>query len=145
MPVLTRAKDTASENEVARFMAERWSCEVHRTGYMDTWDFFGTQNGRTRFIAELKTRAVPYGTYPTVFLSAHKWLQLNYAAASMNITALFVVRFDDAILYANLAEVDARDHELAGRTDRPDQINDRELIIHVPLDSMKFLHDGRNI
>jgi hypothetical protein len=36
-------------------------------------------------------------------------------------------------------QVDARDHELAGRFDRPDQVNDQELIIHVPINEMKVL------
>jgi hypothetical protein len=137
--IRTRQQDKESERLVADLMRQRWQCDVHTTGYLDGWDFVGTKDGRTAFIAELKTRDVTSTTYETVFLSAHKWLAISYAAAAMNITALFIVRFNDCILYQNMKDIDASDHRIAGRDDRTGAPNDRELIIDVPVYEMKRL------
>jgi hypothetical protein len=137
--IRTRQRDTESENEVARLMETAWQCEVHRTGYLDTWDFVGTKEGRTVFIAELKTRDVTSTTYDTVFLSAHKWLALAHASAAMNISAIFIVRFKDAILYQPIKNIDATQHRMAGRNDRTGAPNDKELIIDVPVYEMRQL------
>lgn len=120
-------------------MQSKWDCEVHRTGYLDAWDFVGIKEGRTVFIAELKTRDITTTTYDTVFLSAHKWLSLSYAAAAMEITALFVVRFKDKTMYMNMKHIDATGPRMAGRDDRTGAPNDKELIIDVPVYEMKEL------
>lgn len=140
--IRTQEKDKDSEREVAALMRKRWDCEVQHTGYLDGWDFVGIKNGRTVFIAELKTRNNSSQKYGTVFLSAHKWLALSYASQALGITGLFVVRFKDAVLYQDIGTIDARHHTLAGRSDRPDAPNDQELIIEVPISGMKEL--GRN-
>jgi len=120
-------------------METRWECVVHQTGYLDAWDFVGTKDGRTVFIAELKTRDISSTTYDTVFLSAHKWLALSHAAAAMGIAAIFVVRFKDAIMYRNMKHIDATAHRMAGRDDRTGAPNDKELIIDVPVYEMQRL------
>lgn len=138
-PVVTRPRDKQREAEVAGLMEDRWSCRVQRTGYLDGWDFVGVKDGRTVFIAELKSRNVPRSQYPTVFLSAHKWFRLAHASAALGVAGLFVVRFTDAVLWQSVREIDATRHRIAGRTDREGMPNDRELIIDVPVDGMKVL------
>jgi len=141
--IRTRPQDKESEQHVARLMEERWQCTVRPTGYLDAWDFVGIKEGRTVFIAELKTRDITSTTYDTVFLSAHKWLQLSHAAAAMHLTALFVVRFKDCVKYVNMKHIDASDHRMAGRDDRTGAPNDLELIIDVPVYLMHTLDTER--
>lgn len=132
-------RDRQGEDETKRLLEQRWGCAIHHTGYLDAWDFVGVKDGRTVFLAELKTRTTPMGTYPTVFLSAYKWLRLAHASAALGVTALFVVRFTDAVAWIALSDVDARAHRVAGRTDREGMPNDRELMIEVPIASMKVV------
>ena len=137
--IRTRPKDTASENEVAQLMETKWNCQVHRTGYLDAWDYTGTKDGRTVFIAELKTRNNPSTQYPTLYLSAHKWFRLLQASTGLDVPAIFIARFTDSILYQPINKIDARKSTMAGRTDRAGAANDLELMILVPISDMSCL------
>ena len=139
MPIRTRSEDTTSENQIASLMETRWDCAVHRTGYLDAWDYIGVKDGRTVFIAELKTRNNPSTQYPTVYLSAHKWITLLQGALGLGVTPLFIVRFTDVVMYKRITEIDARKSTMAGRFDRPDAPNDVELMILVPVSEMRVL------
>jgi hypothetical protein len=135
--VLTRPSDTKNENDVARTIEKAWGCSVDRSGYFDAWDFYGYKDRRLVFIAELKVRTNASSTYPTVFLSVHKWSRLVAAAAGLGVQGLFIVKFSDKLMYARVRDIDARNHTIAGRTDRPGVANDQEPIIEVPVNEMK--------
>lgn len=141
-PILTRPMDSENERRVMDEIGRAWECECRRMGYLDAWDFHGIRDGRTVFIAELKSRTNPRDKYPTVFLSLHKWWALTNAGMGMGVTPVFVVRWSDAIGYITLREVDPRHNRMAGRPQRAGAPNDTELIIDVPVSAMHALDAG---
>lgn len=132
-------EDRVREDDVCQRLEQAWRCVITRTGYLDAFDFFGQRDGRTVCIGEIKNRNVTVDTYPTLYLSAHKWLMLVTAAAGMNVKAMFVASFQDELRYVDLGQVDARNHTVAGRFDRPDAPNDKELMILVPIEQMRAI------
>ena len=140
MILRTTAPDTEREDRLCRLIEDAWGVRTVRTGYLDGFDLIGVREGKTVFVGEIKNRNVPHTAYPTIFLAAHKWLKLVWAAQGLDAKAIFFASFSDGrVLWADLAKVDARRNEIAGRTDRPDAPNDQELVIHVPTADMRPL------
>lgn len=140
MILRTTAPDTEREDALCRRIQEAWNVRTLRTGYLDGFDLIGIREGKTVFVGEIKNRNVASDAYPTIFLAAHKWLKLVTAAQALDAKALFFVSFNDgAVTWVDLATVDARNNEIAGRTDRPDAPNDQELVIHVPTSQLRRL------
>lgn len=138
MTVVTRPVDVANERAVADVLERVWQCSMHRYGFMDSLDWWIERRGKTVGYAELKARDVELAYYPTVYLALRKWLALQLAALT-GPSGLFVVRFTDAMCFANVHDIDARRITVAGRSDRPDMPNDREPIIEVPIATMTVI------
>lgn len=138
----TTERDTERENLVCQILEREWKCLITRTGYLDDFDIIAVRQGRTQAIGEIKNRNNPSDQYRTVFFAAHKWLRLLEASRGLGVPGLFIVNFTDQVRYIDAGKIDARDHEIAGRMDRPDAPNDQELIIHVPVGQMRPILKG---
>lgn len=136
MTVRTTELDRQREDKVCALLESAWGVRIHRTGFFDSYDLLGIEGGKTRFIGEIKSRHVSHDTYPSVFLSAHKWLTLLSGSKGLGVKGLFIVSFIDEVRWIDVAQVDASKCEIAGRVDRPDAPNDQELVIHVPVNAM---------
>jgi hypothetical protein len=129
--------DNERERDVARHVAQYCGFQLRSFGaQFSPIDYYAVRDGRVAAVLEIKVRTHAADTYPTVWLSARKWLVLTLAAAGFCCAALFVVRFADGDRFVNLDDVDPRWHELTGWT-MPRAANDIEPLIHVPVATME--------
>jgi hypothetical protein len=140
-PIRTRSQDTQRENLVFTHLQQAWDCNIVRTGYLDEWDGFAVKNGRSVAVLELKNRNVSRTAYPTLYVSAHKWWRLLNLGREMNVAPLFIANYTDALAYIDLRHVDARAHQILGRTDRKNAPSDLEPMILVPVEDLKVIHE----
>lgn len=139
-PVFQNDADRAAEADVARMLAQAWTCEVHHFGALAPVDFYALRDGRIVGVIELKVRDHRSDRYPTTFLTVRKWLALTLASNGLGTPAIFVVRFSDCICWMPVDKIDASLVVMAGKTasrGAPDVPT-----IEVPVAQMRILEDN---
>lgn len=136
-PVFRTKEDEASEEHVARILAQAWGCDVLSFGALSAVDWYCVKAGRVAGVLELKTRSHELGRYPTVFLNVRKWLALTLAATGLGVPAIFVVRFRDGIRWIRVADIDATQVRMGGLRHQVKSRNDQEPVIEVPIVHMQ--------
>jgi hypothetical protein len=134
-----RADGQAGEAEVADILAAAWKCQVRPTPLRSYYDFEFDRNGRTVGICEVKTRRFESFKYADTYLPLEKWYRLLDISRSLEVVGIFVANFTDEIRWIEVGQIDARRHEVCGRTDRPDMPHDWSTKILVPVADMARL------
>ena len=76
--------------------------------------------------------------YPTIMLSLNKWKVANEYSERMNVPCLFVVKYDDVLVYIDLTE--QPDYfSVGGREDRNDH-RDIEPVVHYSVQRLKRIN-----
>jgi hypothetical protein len=138
MPIFQTEADTANERAVAEILSEKFGCEIRSFGGRSEVDMYAVRDGRMAAVIELKTRKNSSTTYPTVFLSMRKYVDLRAFSHLFGVPAIFVVMYDDGIRYIDIGDVDTSRHIMGGNS-RNKAYNDIEPLIEVPVESLQVL------
>jgi hypothetical protein len=87
----------------------------------------------------VKTRRFESSKYADTYLPLEKWYRLLDISRSLEVVGIFVANFTDEIRWIEVGQIDARRHEVCGRTDRPDMPHDWSTKILVPVADMARL------
>lgn len=139
--LLRTEEDAAIEASTARTLSKAWHCEVRSFGGRDEIDFYAIRHERLVAVMELKARKVTHLTYPTVFLSMRKYMDLRTYGHAMKVRAIFVVQFTDGLFWIDIGDVDPSRHRMGGNS-RNLAFNDYEPMIEVPIESLHRVADG---
>lgn len=124
------------EAVVAEVLADAWRCEVRETPLRAFYDLELDRNGRTVAIVEVKTRRFEAERYAETYLPLEKWYRLVDISRALEVAGIFVANFTDEIRFIDVLKIDARRHEVCGRTDRPYMRHDISTKILVPVAEM---------
>jgi hypothetical protein len=139
-PTYQSEADEAEEREIALRLAAL-GCEVARNKRYYPFDFSVIKGGRIVGLAEFKRRRHPYGTYPTIILSLHKFAAATNYHHATNLPIAFFVRWDgDQVGLCDLHKLKPEDVTISigGREDRNDS-EDMEPVIHIPIAKFRGL------
>ena len=132
-PTYQNDKNTADE---LAFMerVRRAGCQIWKVKQYYVYDFIMKKGGVTAFV-EYKRRMVLKNTYPTIILSAHKFMNIKEQARFFCVKFFFYVEFNDGLFRADLTEYAPKGDSIiiGGRTDRGDS-DDMEPVIEIPID-----------
>lgn len=137
--IFKSAEDEASESEIASILEKTWKCECRGFGKLAPLDWFFVRNGRLVGIGELKTRSHKSDKYTTVFLNSRKWLALLFGSIGLGVPAVFVVRFEDCVMWINASEIDSTRLRIGGCKQIVKSRNDVEPVIEVVIKEMTRL------
>lgn len=143
-PIFQQQQDRDGESLVVDRLRDAWSCEIEPFGMLAPLDYFAIRNGRLSAVLEIKCRSHAEGTYKTVFLNVRKWLALGLAQTGMGVTAIFVVKFTDAISYIRWEDISCSRMSIAGCSERVKSHSDVEPIIEVAVADMVKLGTADN-
>lgn len=135
------------ENRVAQKFAEERGLVWSRMGKLSTLDHLYYLNGELYAIAEVKARDKNFNDYATGYLNLDKWMSLFLAVVGLGRYGWYVQSFFDGIYLLDISELHIRDLEIieAGRSDRPDMVNDKRPVIKVPKFKMMKICDSNGI
>lgn len=125
-------KDLKAEYEIAAELTRAWAWRFEKLRKEDRWDFLAYENDRPAAFVEIKNRKNPSTQYPTLILSAKKYMW-GLAYMRLNVCAIIVVRWTDGIYWMKIDQGAAPDIRYGGRSDRGDP-KDIELLVHLPVD-----------
>lgn len=134
-------EDLLNEGTVAEQIEKQWGGKVHKFPMFTPIDFWIEKDRRVVAVAELKTREVTTAAYDTIWLSVAKWLSLTLAATSLQVKALFIVKFIDETRYVPIGEIDSTRVGIGRNSVRGKETE--EPVIHVPVKSMRKLNEQR--
>jgi hypothetical protein len=104
------------------------------------FDFAAMRGGRIVSWVEVKCRTQESTTYPTLMVSAHKWVEGISYAKTTGLPFVLVVEFEDCIKYFKHDVGDPTDSihlEWGGRTRTPRDRFDAEPVVHIPMELFK--------
>lgn len=127
------------EDEVAAVIAEKWRCRPRETPMYHYYDLDLDRGNELVAIVEIKTRRCESTTYEEVWLTLEKWYRLIDISRSLGVAAILVYNFADEARYIEVGKIDARRHEVTGRTDRPEMRHDISTKILIPVAQMETL------
>ena len=133
-PTYERPADRSAEREVIdELLTLLGGLKAHKLPRADQIDFAITDADKNVVaVAEVKCRTQ---RYPTLMLSASKWLRLQ-EYRSLGIDALLVVRWPEGTFIAPALPECVASVEIGGRIDRGDP-EDMEMVVHVRGDAFK--------
>ena len=146
-------KDWDAQKEIARRFAEaRNLCyAVFRRSedkrVAPPFDVMFFDNDTVDAVGEIKSRKIAIDTYQTVIVDYEKLARLSRRAFEYGVRPVFIVRFefDDKIGWWQFPTYDApaKLHRMTGgRTRNPRDLNDIDLVAHVPIDYFEILNEG---
>jgi hypothetical protein len=139
-PLFAIDYDKEKESEVSLLIEKKLECKIHHFGRLCPIDFYAVRHGRLVGLIELKSRNHSSSTHSTVFLNIRKWLALKMAQVGLAVPAVYVVRFNDCIMYIKIDDIDTTKIRITGTKKIVKSNTDVEPIIEVPVSSMKLLH-----
>lgn len=144
--IFKTAEDEQNEKIVADLLTAAWGVTLHPFALLSPVDWFAEREGRVVGVLELKCRSHESTKYPTVFLSFRKWLVLTLSALGLNVPAIFVVRFTDAVRWIEIARVHHEGVEMGGCSRIFSSRANIEPVIEVPIADMHELisREGNN-
>lgn len=101
-------------------------------------DFAGFKNEEIKIFGEIKVRSHNYGTYPTVMVSAYKFLGLKQILQTFNKPVFLFIQYNDGLYYWRFNIEDEYTLRWGGRTDRNSH-KDIEPMAHFPISYFKEL------
>lgn len=137
-PLFATDEDVASELGIMQRVEVAWHCELHRFGRLCQVDCYALRSGRFVGVAEIKRRQHESKRYPTVFLNVRKWIALQMASAGICVPAIFIVGFDDRIMWIDVARVQGR-VRIGGHAQIVKSHSDIEPVFEVPVSEMRGL------
>jgi len=135
-PVYESSADLAHESAIAAEIETRWGCQLTKLPRSYGADFVAVRNGVVAVI-EVKRRKISINTYSTIMLSLHKVAAMRQWASMCKVEPIFVIQYDDALAYINVAE-DPDRVDLGGRRDRGDD-QDIEIVYHYSTDRLRII------
>ena len=88
---------------------------------------------------EVKCRDVPFGAYPDIILSLHKWHHGLMLEEWSKAPFYVAFRFNDGIYLARASKCEGISYRCAGRTDRGNE-KDHEPCVAIPLSNFKSVN-----
>jgi hypothetical protein len=137
--IFHKPEDQRAEREVADQISAAWKCKLYSFGALAPIDWYALRHDRMVGVLELKTRHHASDAFKVVFLNVRKWLALSLASVGLGVPAIFVVKFDDRVVWIPLSEIDPRPMRIAGCKRLVKSCNDIEPIIMIPFTSMRPL------
>jgi len=101
-------------------------------------DFAGFKNEEIKIFGEIKVRSHNYGKYPTVMVSAYKFLGLKQILQTFNKPVFLFIQYNDGLYYWRFNIEDKYTLRWGGRTDRNSH-KDIEPMAHFPIRYFKEL------
>lgn len=141
--VFQTAEDRNNERTTAALIEKAWGCKLISFGALSPVDWHAERFGRTVGILELKSAHRSKDQYPHAILNVRKWFALMLGTLGLDVPAIFVVRFNDAVLWVPVKKIDARKMRLGGCSRRVKNDNDIEPVILVPIAEMHQLEDSK--
>lgn len=134
-------QDVEREARIQYALEAYWGCQLHTFGPAYVLDWSATRNGKVVAVIEAKARSHHSDRYGTVYLNPRKLAALIEHGRLMNALPLYVVEFLDGIRWIDVRNVDPQRQTFGGRSYQIWTRNDRELLIEVPVNEMKRLHE----
>jgi hypothetical protein len=136
-PLYENEQTQSAEAELKRYIEARWSCQLKKMPIFYQVDFAAVRGDRIFAWAEVKCRSHSIERFPTIILSASKWLKLIEFYRSTPHQSFFIVGFTDTVRYVKVSDVllDV-EYKWGGRTVQKRDKDDEEPIIHLPVDLM---------
>ena len=128
-------KDLANEKEVASILSAKNGYVFHKLKIAYHVDWLIMENGKPKYVAEIKRRFNPSNQYPTLMLSLQKWMKGKEMAAEMNIPFVLIIRWDDGLFFYKTGSSTVT-YGFGGRYDRDDS-QDQEPMVFIPVDKFK--------
>ena len=131
------------EDAAASRLALAWSCEFVRYADNGAIDWFCKRGTHIIGDVEIKCRKVALAAYPTIWLAKRKYVALRMSQEENRLGAVFVVSYNDALAWIDIATVKtefASRVVLAGRTDRGLR-NDVEPMIEIPVAALHRIRE----
>jgi len=126
--------DRAYEEQFRQFLQYHWQVLMFKRTVEERIDFsLHTPNLSWLGVLEFKRRYVPIRKYPTLFFDKSKFVAGQTMAALAGVPHYFAVWWDDALRVCQFTPYDVFDESVGGRWDRND-VNDVDLLVHVPID-----------
>ena len=139
MPLYETVEDRIQEDNVSDQLKATWGLDVWSfPPYATTGDLLLGKDGMLRAICEVKRRYNPINKYETYIVSRSKLERISAMAAALNTVGLLVVQFDDVLVWHGATGALTYNTIWGGRYDREDP-NDLELMVHIPIDKLKFV------
>lgn len=101
-------------------------------------DFAGFKNESLKIFGEIKVRSHKYGDYPTVMVSAYKYLGMRQILETFNKPVFLFIQYNDGLYYWRFNIEDEYNIHWGGRIDRKSH-KDIEPMAHFPIKYFKEL------
>lgn len=134
LTVFETPQDRVNEQDAVAFMEKEWDCRLLKFGRLTPVDRYILKDDHLQGVVEIKCRSHDFSQYPTVFLNLRKWLALTMGALGFGVPAFFIARWNDALGWVNLDDIDAntRNVRYMGCARKVKSDSDREPVILVP-------------
>ncbi len=134
-PTYETQEHLKKEEELAKFAAYKWNCEMRKQDKFNQFDYVAINNGKVRAFVELRCRSNEYNKYPTCFVTANKLSSAFSMHQATGLKILFLVGWSDKIGVANL--VKQYPITIGGRFDRNDKA-DIEALAEIPISDFQI-------
>lgn len=136
-PLYETADDRLNERKIAEKIERRGRCILVKLPMCYIIDFGAMRDNKFIAWLEVKQRYRAFGKYANCFFSLLKLMRARELNAATGLPCLFVVQFDDALVYANVLKSNG-ELQWCGRDDRNDA-QDMEPVLAIPNDEFTIL------
>lgn len=133
-PLYESSEDLANEQQVAKFLSEKWGCTFKKLPISYHIDWVVMRDKPQAFV-ELKCRKNESKKYPTLLLSLNKWMRGKELSKELGIPFIVAVKWTDGVFFHTAGSADVS-YGFGGRTDREDS-QDIEPVVLIPVENFK--------
>ena len=134
-PMYESSKDLANEKEVAGLLSARHGYVFHKLKIAYHVDWLVMDEGKPKYVAEIKRRFNQSIKYPTLMISLHKWMKGKEMAREMRIPFVLIIRWDEGVFWYKEGTSKVT-YGFGGRYDREDS-QDQEPMVFIQVDKFK--------
>jgi hypothetical protein len=130
-PMYETQQDRDNEQALARLIAERFNCVMHKMPIKYTLDYAATRNNDVVAFVEMRRRKIPMERFDTYMIALHKVIKAQELNNVTGLPCFLVIQWTDAV---GMCRLDTCDHsiEVGGSTRRGDW-QDIEPMAHIPI------------
>ena len=131
--------DLDTEALIAQMAHDKWNCELVKQQPLDPCDYFAVRGNSTIAWVEVRRRNVVSTKYKEIFMGYEKFTKLRTAAIALWLPMIFVVRFNDKMLWIDLTKLLRPKTTYASRGKMArSRATDNEKAILIPVSQMRL-------
>lgn len=145
-PIYENKTDAKNEDTLAKFCEAKWNVKMVRQRKLAQFDYVAISGSEVKAYVEMRNHSYELNKYPTTWINLSKLLIANQMQQITKIKHIFVVQFADCIAFCDLNHFLDTDYEvnfMAESPNRRNDINDREVIAHIPKSLFKIMEQTK--